>query len=54
MGDLHGIGVVGLGVISRACLNTLTNHPAVRIVAVADLDAARAVAAAAAIPVPRR
>ncbi|WFE20539.1 Gfo/Idh/MocA family oxidoreductase [Solwaraspora sp. WMMD937] len=50
MGDPHGIGVVGLGVISRAYLNTLANHPTVRVVALADLDAARAVAAAAAIP----
>ncbi|WFE28239.1 Gfo/Idh/MocA family oxidoreductase [Solwaraspora sp. WMMD791] len=50
MGDPHGIGVVGLGVISRAYLDTLADHPAVRVVAVADLDAARAVAAAARIP----
>lgn len=50
MGDPHGIGVVGLGFISRAYLDTLANHPAVRIVAVADLDEARAGAAAATIP----
>jgi predicted dehydrogenase len=50
VGGPHGIGVVGLGFISRAYLNTLADHPAVRIVAVADLDAARAVAAAATIP----
>lgn len=50
MGDPHRVGVVGLGVISRAYLNTLADHPAVRIVAVADLDAARSAAAAALIP----
>ncbi|MFV2019316.1 Gfo/Idh/MocA family protein [Micromonospora sp. LOL_023] len=50
MGDPHGVGVVGLGVISRAYLNTLAGHPTVRVVAVADLDAARAVAVAATIP----
>ncbi|TDB82228.1 Gfo/Idh/MocA family protein [Micromonospora sp. KC721] len=50
MGDPHGVGIVGLGVISRAYLNTLANHPTVRVVAVADRDAARAVAAAATIP----
>ncbi|MEV2242623.1 Gfo/Idh/MocA family oxidoreductase [Micromonospora sp. NPDC049891] len=50
MGDPHGIGIVGLGFISRAYLNTLANHPTVRVVAVADLDPARADAAAATIP----
>ncbi|MCZ7423504.1 MULTISPECIES: Gfo/Idh/MocA family oxidoreductase [unclassified Micromonospora] len=50
MGDPHGVGVVGLGFISRAYLNTLANHPTVRVVAVADLDPARADAAAATIP----
>ncbi|GAA0380335.1 Gfo/Idh/MocA family oxidoreductase [Micromonospora gifhornensis] len=50
MGDPHGIGIVGLGFISRAYLSTLADHPAVRIVAVADIDAARAEAAAATIP----
>ncbi len=50
MGDPHGVGIVGLGFISRAYLSTLADHPAVRIVAVADIDAARAVAAAATIP----
>ncbi|MDG4766371.1 Gfo/Idh/MocA family oxidoreductase [Solwaraspora sp. WMMD406] len=50
MGDPHGVGVVGLGVVSRAYLKTLVDHPTVRVVAVADLDAARAVAAAATIP----
>ena len=46
MGDPHRVGIVGLGVISRAYLGTLAGHPAVRITAVADLDAARAAAAA--------
>ncbi|MBQ1050137.1 Gfo/Idh/MocA family oxidoreductase [Micromonospora sp. C51] len=50
MGDAHGVGVVGLGFISRAYLNTLADHPTVRVVAVADLDPARADAAAATIP----
>ncbi|MFI7081664.1 Gfo/Idh/MocA family protein [Micromonospora sp. NPDC049903] len=50
MGDPHGVGIVGLGVISRAYLSTLAQHPRVRVVAVADLDAARAAAAAATIP----
>ncbi|MCX5065802.1 Gfo/Idh/MocA family oxidoreductase [Micromonospora lupini] len=50
MGDPHGVGIVGLGVISRAYLDTLANHPAVRIVALADLDASRSAAVAAAVP----
>ncbi|MEV4495729.1 Gfo/Idh/MocA family oxidoreductase [Micromonospora arborensis] len=50
MGDPHGVGVVGLGVISRAYLDTLANHPAVRVAAVADLDASRSAAVAATIP----
>lgn len=50
MGHPHGIGIVGLGNISRAYLDTLAAHPAVRIVAVADLDAARAAEVAAGIP----
>nr|MDT0656973.1 Gfo/Idh/MocA family oxidoreductase [Micromonospora sp. DSM 115978] len=49
MGDPHGVGIVGLGVISRAYLETLAHHPALRIAAVADLDAARAASAAATI-----
>lgn len=44
---MNGIGIVGLGVISRVYLETLVNAPGLRIVAVADLDAARASAAAA-------
>ncbi|SDY79720.1 Gfo/Idh/MocA family protein [Herbiconiux ginsengi] len=47
MGQSHGIAIVGLGVISRAYLETLTRHPRLRIVAVADLDAERARATAA-------
>ncbi|MFC5218398.1 Gfo/Idh/MocA family protein [Streptomyces coerulescens] len=47
MGDAHRVGVVGLGVISRAYLDTLVGHPAVRITAVADLDASRSAAVAA-------
>ncbi|MDG4810862.1 Gfo/Idh/MocA family oxidoreductase [Micromonospora sp. WMMD1120] len=50
MGDPHGVGIVGLGVISRAYLDTLTDHPAVRIVAVADLDPARSAAVADTTP----
>ncbi|MET8251050.1 Gfo/Idh/MocA family oxidoreductase [Micromonospora sp. NPDC005197] len=50
MGDPHRVGIVGLGVISRAYLDTLANHPAVSIVALADLDASRSAAVAATIP----
>ncbi|MFF4503532.1 Gfo/Idh/MocA family protein [Streptomyces sp. NPDC001401] len=50
MGDAHRIGVVGLGVISRAYLDTLLGHPAIRVTAVADLDAARSAAVAAELP----
>ena len=46
MGEPHGIAIVGLGVISKAYLQTIAQHPAIRIVAVADLDAARAAAVA--------
>lgn len=42
MGEPHGIGVIGLGVISGQYLETLGEHPAVRIAATADLDADRA------------
>lgn len=42
MGEPHGIGIVGLGVISAQYLATLGEHPGVRIVATADLDRARA------------
>ncbi|MEV1081523.1 Gfo/Idh/MocA family oxidoreductase [Streptomyces sp. NPDC050211] len=50
MGDAHRIGVIGLGVISRAYLDTLDGHPAVRLTAVADLDASRSAAVAAERP----
>ncbi|WP_328543738.1 Gfo/Idh/MocA family oxidoreductase [Streptomyces europaeiscabiei] len=50
MGDAHRVGVVGLGVISRAYLDTLAGHPAVRVTAVADLDASRSAAVAAGLP----
>jgi predicted dehydrogenase len=50
VGDAHRVGIIGLGVISRAYLNTLGNHPAVRITAVADLDPARSAAVAAELP----
>ncbi|WZH38381.1 MAG: Gfo/Idh/MocA family oxidoreductase [Microbacterium enclense] len=42
MGQPHGIGIVGLGVISAQYLATLGDHPDVRIVATADLDRSRA------------
>ncbi|TCR19297.1 Gfo/Idh/MocA family oxidoreductase [Streptomyces sp. BK205] len=50
MGDAHRIGVVGLGVISRAYLDTLVGRDAVRVTAVADLDASRSAAMAAELP----
>lgn len=46
MGEPHGIGIVGLGVISAQYLETLGAHPGVRIAATADLDTARAAAVA--------
>ena len=46
MGEPHGIGIVGLGVISAQYLKTLGDHPGVRIAATADLDIARAAAVA--------
>ncbi|WP_353827723.1 Gfo/Idh/MocA family protein [Agromyces sp. SYSU T0242] len=49
MGRTHQVGIVGLGVISRAYLDTLEGHPGVRITAVADLDESRARLAADAI-----
>lgn len=49
MGNAHGIGIIGLGVISRAYLSTLAGVQDARIVAVADLDAGRASAVAAEI-----
>ncbi|MGC5053262.1 Gfo/Idh/MocA family protein [Micromonospora sp. DT48] len=50
MGDPHRVGVVGLGVISAAYLETLADHPAVRITALADLDASRSATVAAVVP----
>ncbi|WP_330276144.1 Gfo/Idh/MocA family oxidoreductase [Lentzea sp. NBC_00516] len=50
MGDPHRVGIVGLGVISRAYLDTLANHPAVRVTAVADLDATRSAEVAVELP----
>jgi predicted dehydrogenase len=50
VGDAHRIGVVGAGFISRAYLDTLAGHPAVRITAVADLDTARSTETAARLP----
>ncbi|MDG4786090.1 Gfo/Idh/MocA family oxidoreductase [Micromonospora sp. WMMD1102] len=50
MGDPHGVGIVGLGVISRAYLETLADHPELRIAAVADLDPTRSAAVAAELP----
>ncbi|WP_336631326.1 MULTISPECIES: Gfo/Idh/MocA family protein [unclassified Microbacterium] len=50
MGQPHGIGIVGLGVISGQYLETLGEDGAVRIAATADLDAARAQAVADRFP----
>ncbi|WP_439658502.1 Gfo/Idh/MocA family protein [Lentzea sp. HUAS TT2] len=50
MGDPHRVGIVGLGFISQAYLDTLRSHPAVRITAVADLDPTRSAAVAAELP----
>ncbi|WP_341994403.1 Gfo/Idh/MocA family oxidoreductase [Microbacterium sp. LWH7-1.2] len=49
-GTVTDIGIVGLGVISRQYLDTLLSASSVRIAAVADLDLARAQAAAEGIP----
>jgi predicted dehydrogenase len=50
VGEPHGIGIVGLGVISAQYLETLGAHPGVRIAATADRDMARAEAVAARSP----
>jgi len=42
VGMRTGIGIIGCGTISRAYLDTLTRAPDVRVVALADLDLARA------------
>ena len=47
MGDPHGIGIIGIGNISTAYLTTLLGVEDARVVAVADLDPARARSAAA-------
>lgn len=47
MNEPQKVGIVGLGIISRAYLDTLARHPGVRITAVADLDPSRSAAAAA-------
>jgi len=46
VGEPHGIGIVGLGVISAQYLDLLSSHPGVRIAATADLDPTRAAAVA--------
>ena len=46
MGEFHGIGVVGLGVIAERYLSTLADVDGVRIVAAADLVRSRAEAVA--------
>ncbi|MFI8593125.1 Gfo/Idh/MocA family protein [Microbacterium sp. NPDC078428] len=50
MGSPHTIGVIGLGVISGAYLDTLASHPDVRIAALADRTPERAADVAASIP----
>ena len=50
MGEPHGIGVVGLGVIAARYLGTLVGHPDVAVRAVADLDHGRAAEVASGIP----
>src|SRR5699024_5572972 len=50
VGDPHGIGIIGIGVISGQYFETLAKHPDVRIVATADLDPTRAAAGAQQVP----
>lgn len=50
MGEPHRVGIVGLGVISKAYLTTFAESPAVRVTAVADLMPERAAAVAAELP----
>jgi predicted dehydrogenase len=47
VGDPHGVVVVGLGNVSGAYLRTISRQPAIRVVAVTDLDRVRADAVAA-------
>ena len=49
----HRLGIVGLGVISAAYLDTLAGTDAVVVTAVADLDAERARSVAAGLPAAR-
>ncbi|MEJ1153997.1 MULTISPECIES: Gfo/Idh/MocA family protein [Microbacterium] len=50
MGQPHRIGIIGLGVISAAYLDTLRDAPAIVITAVADLNEERAADVAATLP----
>lgn len=50
MGEPHRIGVVGVGTISRAYLDTFARVEGAAVTAFADLDLARAEAAAAGVP----
>lgn len=50
MGDAPRIGIVGVGVISKVYLETLTARSDARITAIADLDMTRAAAVAETIP----
>jgi predicted dehydrogenase len=50
VGEPHGVGIVGLGVISGQYLTTLADHPRLRVAAVVDLDRDRAEGVAAGLP----
>lgn len=50
MGEPHGIGIVGVGFISGAYLDTLVGRDDLRVVAVADIDRARADEVATTVP----
>ncbi|MFI8633422.1 Gfo/Idh/MocA family protein [Microbacterium sp. NPDC077663] len=50
MGSPHIVGIVGLGVISRQYLDLFATSPAIRVAAVADLNAQRAAEVAATVP----
>ena len=49
MGNPHRVGIVGLGNISAAYLETLRDSPAISVTAVADLDYSRSEATAASL-----
>jgi predicted dehydrogenase len=51
-GQSTGIGIIGAGNISDEYLRSLTSYPDVRVVAIADLDVARAEAQAAEYGIP--